>query len=343
VDALHHLWQRRPKLTPTIRLALSYLAILMVVSLTLTVSLYRVSVGAGDRGLRRERLYFEGANPYAIDPNYQQIEIGQVQGLHTGLRNNLIGVNLLVLVVGGGLSYYLARRTLAPIEAALASQSRFAADASHELRTPLTAMKSEIEVALRDTKLGPKEARALLSSSLEEVAKLEALAGGLLRLARHEDEPLPLESVELSLVVDAALNRLATAAQQRQVKVVPGDISARVEGDLESLTELVTFLLDNAIKYSNPKSEVVIRSSSHGHTVDLSIRDTGAGINAADLPHIFERFYRADASRSKATPGYGLGLSIAARIAELHGGSIDATSKLGTGSTFTVHLSAADA
>ena len=331
------------KLTPTTKLALSYLAVLMVVSLILTVPLYRVSAAAGERGLHRERQYFEGTDPNAFDPNYQQVENGQVTGLHNRLRGELVGLNVLILVIGGGLSYYLAKRTLAPIETALAAQTRFAADASHELRTPLTAMKSEIEVALRDTKLSSGEARELLASNLEEVAKLEALAGGLLRLARHENEPLPVTAIALREVAVGAVSRLATAAAQHKITVDVDNIDVSVLGDADSLVELVVILLDNAIKYSQPGTTVSISARRRGGTAALVVRDEGAGIAATDLPHIFDRFYRADTSRSKTTPGYGLGLSIAARVAELHRGSIEATSRLGHGSTFTVHLPAAEA
>ena len=336
-------WRRRPKLSPTLRLTLSYLAILMVVSLILTIPLYRVSASEADRGLRRERLYFEGVTPDAIDPSYQQIEKGQASGLHTRLQTQLLGLNIIILALGGGLSYYLARRTLSPIERALASQARFAADASHELRTPLTAMKSEIEVALRDRQLPLDDARELLSSNLEEVAKLEALAAGLLRLARHDNEPLPRAKVSLREVVRRSVDRVQAAATKRSITLTVGDIDTAVMGDFDSLVELTVTLLDNAIKYSHADGEVEIGVRRHGTIADLSIRDSGIGIAPADLPHIFERFYRADTSRSKTTPGYGLGLSIAARIAELHHGSIDATSRLGHGTTFIVHLPTAEA
>ncbi|MBW4061062.1 HAMP domain-containing histidine kinase [Candidatus Saccharibacteria bacterium] len=331
----------RPRITPTVKLTISYLALLMALSLILTIPLYRSSTGAADRGLRSERLYFEGANPYSIGPNYQQIELGQVTGFHKHLLNELITLNLLVLLIGGGLSFYLARRTLSPIEAALAAQSRFAADASHELRTPLTAMKSEIEVSLRDPHLPIAGARELLKSNLEEVAKLEALAGGLLRLARHGNERLPLSPVDLSEISAKAISRLSVAAEQQHVSINMADVSGTVLADPDALLELTVILLDNAIKYSSAASEVKLYAKRHGAIIDFTVKDTGTGIAASDLPHIFDRFYRADTSRSKVTPGYGLGLSIAARIAELHGASIDATSKLGAGSHFTIHLRAA--
>lgn len=333
-------WREQPKLTPTIKLTLSYLGILMAVSLVLTVPLYRVSVGEAERSLRREQQYFGSFYPGNFDPGYDDELSKQLDSVRHRLQANLAGLNLVILIVGGGLSYYLARRTLSPIEAALAAQSRFAADASHELRTPLTVMKSEIEVALRDDKLTAGEARQLLASNLEEVAKLEALSGGLLRLARHEQEPLPLVRVPLASVTERAITRLEAVAAKRGVTVTATNLDFAVAGDADSLVELAVILLDNAIKYSPKGAEVQLSARRQGRLVDLIIRDHGTGIAPTDLPHIFERFYRADASRSKDTPGYGLGLSIAAQIAELHRATIDATSRLGTGSTFVIHLPA---
>jgi two-component system sensor histidine kinase CiaH len=328
----------RRRLTPTVKLTLSYLAILMVLSLVLTAPLYRLSVGESERSLRQERLYFEGINPFTFNQSYQQIESSQIKGIHNRLRNQLIVFNGLVLVIGGGVSFLLARRTLRPIEMALAAQTRFAADASHELRTPLTAMKSEIEVALRDRKLSAPEARELLGSNLEEVVKLESLAAGLLRLARADSEPIDLMPVELSTIVDRAVTRVESQASKQNVILEVGQINATVRGDADSLVELVVVLLDNAIKYSVAGKTVSVSANRHGGMADLTVKDSGSGIPVDDLPHIFERFYRADTSRSKITPGYGLGLSIAAQIVQLHHGTIDATSRLGGGSTFVVHL-----
>ena len=331
-------WHGTAKLSPTLKLTLSYLAILMALCLTLTITLYRVSSGEAERGLRREQQYYGSFNMNPFDLGYNQELTNQINSVHRRLLDNLIGLNLVVLIAGGGLSYYLARRTLRPIEDALAAQSRFAADASHELRTPLTAMKSEIEVALRDPKLPADEARELLGSNLEEVAKLETLAAGLLKLARHEEAPLPLVPVELGLVIERAVGRVHTAANRRGVTIHTPETSPSVMGDVDSLVELLVILLDNAVKYSPKGSEITLDARSAGRLVDLVVTDHGSGIPATDLPHIFDRFYRADTSRSKDTPGYGLGLSIAAQIAALHDATIDATSRLGAGSTFTVHL-----
>ena len=281
---------------------------------------------------------------YQIDNDLGQSILGfeihqESLSLHR-LQLQLILVNLIILVAAGGASYWLARRSLKPIEEALEAQSRFTADASHELRTPLTAMKSEIEVALRNPKLNSKDTKELLSSNLEEIGKLEALSNGLLRLAQHDShDSEAFVPVSLAKVSSDAIERMAIAIKRRPVKVFNEVEPTMVWGDRQHLTEVVAIILDNAIKYSLAKSSIRLTSHVQNNFAYLEVHDKGKGISAEDLPHIFDRFYRADTSRSKdKTSGYGLGLSIAKKIAELHGGAIETTSEVGKGSIFTLKL-----
>ncbi len=325
----------------TFRLTASYLGILMAISIIFSLVLYNVSVHELHNDLRRQLPYFQ---QFQTDDSFGQGFAGfetqqEITSKHR-LQIQLILVNLIILVAAGGASYWLARRSLKPIEEALEAQSRFTADASHELRTPLTAMKSEIEVALRDPKLSPKDTKALLASNLEEINKLETLSNGLLRLAQHNSEDdKAFSAVSLAKVSTDAVERMSTVIKSRPVKVFNEVEPTMVWGDRQHLTEVLAILLDNAIKYSPAKSSVRLTSRVQGNFAYLSVHDKGKGIGAEDLPHIFDRFYRADTSRSKdKTGGYGLGLSIAKKIAELHGGSIEATSQLGKGSVFTLKL-----
>jgi len=254
--------------------------------------------------------------------------------------DDLLEFNLIILLLGGGASYWLAQRTLRPIEDSLEAQGRFTADASHELRTPLTVMRSEIEVALRDGKLSKAEAVELLKSNLEEVGKLEELSAGLLKLAQHDgSEPL-LEEVSLQAAMMAAAARQEKLAKTHKVAVdVKVADNILVEGQAEALTELFSVLLNNAIKYSHPGGTVWVEAKPSSASVQVAVRDEGIGIKAVDLPHVFSRFYRADSSRSKLqVSGYGLGLSIAQKIVTTLGGTIQASSTPGKGSSFTVSL-----
>ncbi len=325
----------------TFRLTASYLGILMAISIIFSVVLYNVSVHELHNDLRRQLPYFQQfQTDESLGQGFLGFETQQETTAQHRLQIQLILVNLIILVAAGGASYWLARRSLKPIEEALEAQGRFTADASHELRTPLTAMKSEIEVALRDPKLNSKDTKALLASNLEEISKLETLSNGLLRLAQHNsDDEKAFSAVSLAKISTDAVDRMSAIIKRRPVTVFNEVEPTMVWGDRQHLTEVVAILLDNAIKYSPTKSSVRLTSHVQGHFAYLGVHDKGKGISSEDLPHIFDRFYRADTSRSKdKTGGYGLGLSIAQKIAELHGGSIEATSQLGKGSIFTLKL-----
>jgi signal transduction histidine kinase len=259
------------------------------------------------------------------------------------LLTNLVLVNVLTLAVGSYVSYMLARRTLEPIEAAMETQSRFTSDASHELRTPLAAIQAENEVALRSGKLTLPRAKALLQSNLEEAVALRTLADSLLQLSRAEHSEVTLQPVSLSEVTTEALNRVVRPAQAKGITVADTVTDTLVLADSPLLEEAVVVLLDNAIKYSPRNSTVQLTTELSGKQVLVRVSDHGPGITATDQRHIFERFYRADQSRSKQQiQGYGLGLSLAKKIMQQHGGSIAVDSAPGKGAVFTLHIRQAD-
>jgi signal transduction histidine kinase len=316
-----------------------YLTIIMLLSIGTSLALYHVSSNDLGNNARRQVGFFNNYLAPSDFDNFNQLRQNQLNQDREHLKNNLWLFNFGVLLIGGGVSYALARRTLRPIEESLESQKRFAGDASHELRTPLTAMQTEIEVALRNSGLTKIEAVALLQSNLEEVAKLKALSEGLLQLSSTDGIEDLDQAVSLKDVAAQAIERIDKVATAKKIKVSSSVKEIAVRCNHQHLVDLLAILLDNAVKYSPRGSEIKITSSASDKTATISVIDQGQGIAQADLPNIFQRFYRADNSRSKnKANGYGLGLAIAKKITDLHGGSIEVKSASGSGSSFSVRL-----
>lgn len=327
-----------------LKLAGLYLAVLMLLCIFFSLNIYQLSLTEFERGLKRPVSVVEGRSgevvlsvPAQRPRDEREVIIREVKGR---IIMRLLMINLGVLLGGGLLSYYLARWTFRPIEDAHEAQNRFTADASHELRTPLAAMRSEIEVALLAKKLSIKDARALLESNLEEVTKLTQLSEGLLKLASIDGRELQLEEQSISSLISSAATRVSSSAKLKNIDVaIESKDSVTVLVEPISLAEALVILLDNAIKYSPEKSKVTVRVKRLAHEVQIQVIDTGVGVKAGELPHIFDRFYRVDTARTKQNvSGYGLGLSIAQRIVEMHGGHINVKSQHAKGSTFTVTL-----
>lgn len=226
--------------------------------------------------------------------------------------------------------------TLERLEALFTSQRRFLADVSHELRTPLTAIRGNVDL-IRRIGADPESLEAIQS----EADRLIRLVGDLLLLAQAETGNLPLARapVEVDTVLLEVFQQGRVLAQER-VEVVLGDLDqAQVMGDRDRLKQLFLNLVANAIQYTPPHGRVTLAMKLVGEWVHVSVADTGPGIPAEELPHVFERFYRVDKSRRRPSQGgAGLGLSIAYWITRNHGGRIEAASEIGKGSTFSVWL-----
>lgn len=322
----------------TLKLTAWYLAIIMAISLVFSVVIYQINFH--EVNVRLENL--EEAIKSRFDTQTPQTFIDetglrQIQSDQAALQMllSLLYINIFILVAGGAGSYFLARRTLHPIEEAHEAQSRFTSDASHELRTPLAAIKAEIEVALRDKVIDPIEARELLESNLEEVEKLIQLSEMLLSLSRLDYNTLTKEKLDLPEVLKIALKPHKSLIKRFDITMRKG---AFVEGDKAAITELITILIDNALKYSPDRSKISIRIFQRLRTIGFEISNSGPQIDEKALPHIFDRFYRGDVSRTNSTKnGYGLGLAIAKRIIDVHEGDIFVQSSKEK-TTFTFHL-----
>ncbi|HYH74899.1 MAG TPA: HAMP domain-containing sensor histidine kinase [Candidatus Saccharimonadales bacterium] len=323
---------------PAGRLTFSYLAIIMAMSIGFSWIFYNTSASELNRpGPGRPVMIqvLENGQPQAINEFLEE----RAEEGRRRLLGNLIAVNAIALLAGTYISYMLARKTLEPIEAAMEAQSRFTSDASHELRTPLTTIQTENEVALRKANLTLPRAKELLRSNLEEAGKLRILSEGLLQLARAEQTDIKLQPISLAAVATEAINRVIKPAQDKNIVIEDSVQDMQVNGDQQLLIQALVIVLDNAVKYSPAKTAIQLSAQSDGKYAVVSVTDQGPGISAIDQAHIFDRFYRADVSRTKQqVSGYGLGLSIADKIIRQHNGSIAVQSEPGKGSTFTIKL-----
>jgi two-component system, OmpR family, sensor kinase len=225
------------------------------------------------------------------------------------------------------------------IERGVTQQRRFLADASHELRTPLAIVRIELEVALRDAHTANGSAE-VLQSTIEEVERMTGIVDGLLTLARADEGQLELlpEPVDLGEVAAAVVAKLQPIAEAKRITLTLQAEAPEVVADRARIMQVVTNLVDNAVAYTGPGGRIGVRVWEAADEVRLSVRDTGPGIPPTALPRVFDRFFRADTSRSRAGGGSGLGLAICKELVEAHGGHIEAASMVGVGSTFTVSL-----
>ena len=228
-------------------------------------------------------------------------------------------------------------QTLERLENLFTSQQRFLADVSHELRTPLTVIKGNVDLMRRMKQLDEES----LTSIDQEAGRLTRLVGGLILLIQAESGKLALnlKPVELDTLLLEVFHEMRILAGTN-VRLKLADIDqVQVNGDRDRLKQVLLNLVGNAIQYTPQGGEVYMSLAIIGEQVRIIVRDTGPGIPAEDLPYIFERFYRAEKSRTRTrTSGFGLGLSIVQWIVENHGGTIKVESKEGQGTTFAIWL-----
>lgn len=226
------------------------------------------------------------------------------------------------------------------IEQAFQRQRQFTTDAAHELRTPLSIMQTGLDVTLsRDREAS--DYRATLESIAEEVQRLSQLAHSLLRLALNDapESPAIKQPVNLTLLLDSVVEQFEGRAADKGVtlkrEISPG---LSVAGDEDGLIQVMFNLIDNAVKFTPKDGSVCVTADSTPTQAQIVIADTGSGIPEAELPHIFDRFYRVDRARTRQQGGFGLGLAIVKQIVEKHGGTIKVMSTVGAGTQFAVNL-----
>lgn len=323
-----------------LKLTAWYLLIIFVICLFFTVPTYNFLTREVERFSRVQRFRIEEGLRYdrlTPPPITEDLifETKQRIAFRLGI------LNFFVILISGGLSYFLAGKTLRPIKDMVDEQYRFISDSSHELRTPITSLKTGIEVALKDKSLSALELQEVLKDNLNDVNRLSLLSENLLHLARFDQKKpdLVLNKINLHSQTNQVVTSLKHLLQAKNIRVFNTVKSIKVKTASKELEEILVILLDNACKYSPKNSKIKITSKLTNKNIYLSVADQGIGIKPKDLPFIFDRFYRADDTRSTQNlPGYGLGLSIAKKIADHIGASISVTSVYKKGSTFIVIL-----
>jgi two-component system sensor histidine kinase CiaH len=323
------------------RLAATYLAIIFGLTLIFSSVIYSISTSQFNRPLPPRA---ESSRIYNFDDftrsSVQQFVEDRAAQARDELLLSLVVLNVVVVAGGAVFSYYLARKTLEPIEAAMESQSQFVSDASHELRTPLTALQVTNEVALRKKKLTMAEAKDLIGHNLAETVKLHTLTDSLLGLANQKAADITKSDLNVAEVILDVVQTLSPLAESKRMTIAHEIPAVHVTANQAALSQILRILLDNAIKYS-PDGSTVTLSVTTDHNVVISIADQGPGIAPEFQSKIFDRFYRIDESRSSNhVEGNGLGLSIAKTIADRHRYRIQLSSQKSKGSTFSVIIPA---
>ncbi len=351
-----------------IKLTLWYMLTLMIVSSLFSVIVYNMLTFELLRGLHIQELRVVPRPRQATDSSENQEPMNAVflrtaplfnlrlmlnpQGIRITdtelfedakqrIALQLLSLNAGILVLSGLFSFFLAGKTLRPIEESMEEQKRFIADASHELKTPITAMRTEIEVALRSKLPTQKEAIAILQSNLEEVIRMQKLSEYLLSLHTHQEnnKQMLIQSVDIKKTLEDVCKKMQPQAREKKITLTLKGEKTIIHANAVSMHELFFILIENAIKFSGEAETIDIFIKSKRKHVSISIKDHGVGITKDDIPHIFDRFYRVDLARTNTKQsGYGLGLSIAKNIVENHHGSIDVSSVIKKGSTFIVTL-----
>lgn len=325
-----------------LKLTAWYLLIIMVISFSFSALIYQLVSVEINRFANSQRNRFEKQFVLNEVPRPPKIIIDDdlIDETEKRLTISLFIINGIILVISGSLSYFLAGKTLKPIQQMTEDQKQFVSDASHELKTPLTALKSLFEVSLRDKKMTLTDTKKVIQQGIDQTNKLSKLSNSLLELSRFDNQKLvSTQTVLIKEIINDAISQLQPKADKKNIKIISKIGSQKVCGNYQKLVELFVIFLDNAIKYSHDNTKINLTAINHKKNLLIKIVDQGIGISKKDLPHIFDRFYQASNSRTKnSDTGYGLGLSIAKQITELHHGQIEVETKLNRGTTFIIHL-----
>ena len=323
------------------KLTMWYVALLVLINVILAAIYFQISI---DNTRQRIDSFYalvvesveENGTEALSETTYAKMQSDYIDIAANSLMVRLSLYIFAILLLSGIISYILSFFTLKPVNATHEAQKQFASDVSHELSTPLAAMKSEIEVTLRDPSVTKAQLEKTLRSTLEEIETLSSVTESMLMMSRLENaKALEKQQLDLKLAAMEAMYRFKDGAERIKLTGKTGLI---ITANEQLVIEQFSILIDNALKYSPKDSVVKVRVYHKGTNHYFEVSNSGEGISAEDQKRIFDRFYRADNSRSHSvkTSGFGLGLSIAAQIAKLHKARINVESRANKRTTFTV-------
>lgn len=339
-----------------IKLTLWYVGIILIISSIFSGLIYQRVTMDLEQGFRRGFMRmkveeYANENKIKLPPpgsrSRNQLEkelaendffIDDINQAKHNLLFSIITINGIILLISAAGSYYLAGITLKPIQKAYQNQKRFIADASHELKTPITALKTSLEVNLMNKKL-EKTTKKILNENLEDVTNLENLTHSLLKLANQQAVQKLFKPVNIYTQAQKAVKQLKSLADKKNqtINILAKNKKLEINGEENAIFELFLIFLDNAIKYTPEKGKITVKLVGQKKNIQIIIQDTGVGIYAESILHIFDRFYQEDSSRSSQTDsGFGLGLSVAKQIIDQHNGSVNVTSEKEKGTEFIV-------
>jgi signal transduction histidine kinase len=263
-----------------------------------------------------------------------------MRGLHLLI---LFGVPFAMLMIGAA-SWWLAGLAMQPIYQAYEQMQQFTANAAHELRTPIASSKAILEVAMADEQLTLTESKQTLSTLYRQNDRLGRLAQDLLLLSRLDAAPAPSSWAAICLndLVQDLEEELVAVAMATSIELssqIATNENLYINGNIDQIYRLFSNLINNAIQYNVKNGKVLIKLRKSQNEAVIEIQDNGDGIAAADLPHLFDRFYRVESDRNRQTGGSGLGLAIAQAIAQVHNSQIQVQSTISQGSTFSIRFS----
>ena len=292
----------------------------------------------------KKQVIQEDGRSYTVTENKYQIMFLDVTGYKKTLLQlltTLVSVGLIMLFAIFIISFYFANRVIKPISEAWERQKQFVADASHELKTPISIINANCDALLANKEETIQSQIKWLDYIKIGTDRMTKLINDLLSLAKMEDMRFAIQKVtfNMSSAVNDVISSMEAVVVEKDIKLIRSiEPNIIVKSDAERIKQVVTILLDNAVKYTNEKGEIDISLVKSKRHVTFSIKNSGKGIAKKDLPKIFDRFYRIDPSRAQGTGGYGLGLSIAKTIMDRLGGEIYAVSVENEYTTFTFKI-----